>query len=45
MADARCMRCKVQVPIKEERIIKTKNGRNMLTGLCPRCGTRLSKFV
>jgi hypothetical protein len=39
MTEARCMRCKKQVEIKDGKMSKTKNGVPILKGICPTCGT------
>ena len=45
MATARCMRCKENVLISEEKQVKTKNNRTALTGFCPKCRTKLFKII
>ena len=48
MSEARCMRCRKLVQIKNEEKVQIKCSRgirNMLKGVCPECGTKLCKFV
>lgn len=42
---AYCMKCKEHVTPKKSAIVKTSNGRNMMKGKCPECGTTVVKFV
>jgi DNA-directed RNA polymerase subunit RPC12/RpoP len=41
----RCMKCKKQVEIKDEKEVIMKNGMKAATGLCPDCGTKVFKIV
>jgi DNA-directed RNA polymerase subunit RPC12/RpoP len=43
--EAYCMKCKKKVEIKDAKNVTTKNGRNMISGLCPDCGTKVSKIT
>lgn len=45
MTEAYCVRCKAKTNMKDEKKTTTKNGRNMLKGKCPKCGTTVCKFV
>ena len=43
--EAYCVKCKSKREMLEPVEKKTKNGRNMLTGTCAECGTKMCKFV
>lgn len=43
--EARCMKCKKDVKVKDGKITTIKNGRKALKGVCPICGTTVMKFV
>ena len=43
--EGRCMKCKKQVEIKDGVETATKNGRQMLKGKCPVCGTTVCRFM
>ena len=45
MTEAYCVKCKAKQQMSGESKTKTKNGRNMLKGKCPKCGTTMCKFV
>src|SRR3989344_6667965 len=45
MPEARCMKCKKQVEIKEPKDVKMKNGMNAVKGSCPKCGTKVFRIV
>ena len=45
MAEARCMKCKKQVEIKNPANVKMKNGMNAIKGSCPTCGTKVFRIV
>jgi hypothetical protein len=45
MTEAYCVRCKAKQQMKDEEKATTKNGRNMLKGICTKCGTKMCKFV
>jgi len=36
MADARCMKCKKQVTVKDEKEVVMKNGMQAISGVCGR---------
>ncbi|MCA1595776.1 MAG: DUF5679 domain-containing protein [Chloroflexi bacterium] len=42
-----CVKCKgkVSVPEKETRIETTGNGRRMMKGKCPTCGTNVNRIM
>jgi len=41
----RCMKCKKPVTIKDGKEVTTKNGRKMLKGVCPECGTVVCRIL
>lgn len=45
MVEARCMKCKKNVEVKDGQQIIMKNGRPALTGLCSLCGTKVFKIL
>ena len=45
MADARCMKCKKQVEVKDPKDVVMKNGMKAISGVCPACGTKVFKIV
>jgi len=45
MSTVFCIKCKDQQQIDDAKIVKTKNGRFRLTGLCRICKSRTSKFI
>jgi DNA-directed RNA polymerase subunit RPC12/RpoP len=45
MAEARCMKCKKQVEVKDAQDVVMKNGMKAVSGLCPDCGTKVFKIV
>ena len=42
---AYCVKCAKKVKPQKATRIKLKNGRHALEGTCPRCGTKVFKFV
>lgn len=42
---AHCMKCKDKREMVNPQKTVTKNGRTMLKGTCPECGTTMCKFV
>jgi Zn finger protein HypA/HybF involved in hydrogenase expression len=40
-----CMKCHAKVDIKNPRHIIMKNLRHAVRGICPRCGTKMSRFI
>ncbi len=42
---AYCVKCKESRELKDGKAKKTKNGRDMMQGPCPECGTTMSVFV
>lgn len=45
MAEARCMKCKKQVEVKDGKEVIMKNGMKALSGVCPTCGTKVFKIL
>ncbi len=45
MAEARCMKCKEQVEIKDPKDVIMKNGMKAIKGVCPKCGTKVFRIV
>jgi len=39
-----CMKCKAKKEIKDAQQVTTKNGRPMVKGVCPDCGTTICKI-
>ena len=40
-----CVKCKEKRIMKDTKKVQTKNGRNALSGVCEKCGTKMMKFV
>ncbi len=45
MVEARCMKCKKQVEIKNPEEVIMKNGMKAIKGICPDCGTKVFRIV
>jgi DNA-directed RNA polymerase subunit RPC12/RpoP len=45
MAQARCMKCKKQVEVKNPEEVVMKNGMKAVSGVCPECGTKVFKIL
>jgi len=45
MPEARCMKCKKQVEIKDPQDVTMKNGLKAVKGVCPVCGTKVFRIV
>jgi len=43
--EARCMKCKKSVQIKNEQDVTMKNGMKAKRGVCPTCGTKVFRIV
>jgi hypothetical protein len=43
--EAMCMTCKVPRKMQNAKIVTTKNGRKMMKGVCPVCGTKMNRFI
>ena len=40
-----CVKCKEKRTMNDSKKVQTKNGRNALSGVCAKCGTKMMKFV
>jgi DNA-directed RNA polymerase subunit RPC12/RpoP len=45
MVEARCMKCKEQVEMKDGKEETMANGRNAMRGSCPKCGTKVFRIL
>jgi hypothetical protein len=45
MAEARCMKCKKQVEVKDVQDVVMKNGMKAISGVCSNCLTKVFKIV
>ncbi len=45
MVEARCMKCRKQVEIKDPEEIVMKNGMKAVRGVCPVCGTKVFRIL
>lgn len=45
MAEARCMKCKKQVEVKDPKEVVMKNGMKAVSGTCGTCGTKVFKII
>jgi len=45
MADARCFKCKKQVPVDKAENIIMKNNMKAIRGVCAHCGTKVHKIT
>jgi len=45
MVQARCMKCKTEVEIKDAKEVEMKNGRKALQGVCPKCNTKVFRIL
>jgi ssDNA-binding Zn-finger/Zn-ribbon topoisomerase 1 len=43
--EAYCVKCREKRTMKDAKMTKTSNGRNMAKGTCPVCGTTMNKFL
>jgi DNA-directed RNA polymerase subunit RPC12/RpoP len=43
--DARCMRCRKQVEIKNGAETKTSKGLRIVKGVCPNCSTKVCRIL
>jgi ssDNA-binding Zn-finger/Zn-ribbon topoisomerase 1 len=43
--EAYCVKCREKRTMKDAKMTKTSNGRNMAKGNCPVCGTTMNKFL
>jgi len=44
MVEGYCMKCKAKTEMKDAKAVKMKNGRDAVTGVCPKCGTKMFKI-
>lgn len=44
MVVAYCMKCKEKVEMKDPKAVKMKNGKDAVTGVCSKCGTKMFKI-
>ncbi|HNS51641.1 MAG TPA: DUF5679 domain-containing protein [Anaerolineae bacterium] len=40
-----CVKCRKKRAIKQGKVVKTSKGRPMAKGVCPECGTTVSRFL
>ncbi len=45
MVEARCMKCKKQVEIKNPEEVVMKNKMKAMKGVCPHCGTKVFRIL
>ena len=45
MSEGRCMKCKKQVTMKDEKEVVMKNGMKAASGVCGDCGTKVFKIL
>jgi DNA-directed RNA polymerase subunit RPC12/RpoP len=45
MAEARCMKCKKQVEVKDPKDVVMKNGMKAISGFCSDCSAKVFKIV
>jgi hypothetical protein len=45
MPEARCMKCKKTVQIKDPQNVTMKNGLKAVKGVCPACGTKVFRII
>jgi hypothetical protein len=45
MFDARCMKCKKSVQIKDGHDVTMANGMKAIKGECPICGTKVFRII
>jgi len=45
MTEARCMKCKGNVEIKNPQTVTMKNGLKAIKGVCPDCGTKVFRIT
>ncbi|MBU3942082.1 MAG: hypothetical protein KKF74_04175 [Nanoarchaeota archaeon] len=45
MVEARCMKCKKQVEIKNPQQVVMKNKMKAMKGVCPHCGTKVFRII
>ncbi|HEY83796.1 MAG TPA: hypothetical protein G4N96_01600 [Chloroflexi bacterium] len=40
-----CVKCREKKDIKDGKVVTTKKGRPMAKGICPDCGTTVTRFL
>jgi len=40
-----CVKCREKQTIKDGAVNETANGRQMAQGVCPKCGTKVTRFL
>jgi hypothetical protein len=40
-----CVKCRTKRTIKQGTVVKTSKGRPMAKGVCPECGTTVTRFL
>lgn len=45
MVEARCMKCRTNMEMKEPKEVTMKNGMQALSGTCHKCGTKMFKIT
>lgn len=40
-----CVKCRKKVAVKNGAVKETQNGRKMAQGVCPVCGTKVTRFL
>lgn len=45
MVEGRCMKCKTQRQMKNEKEVVMKNGMKAMSGVCTNCGTKMFKII
>lgn len=45
MVEGRCMRCRTQRQMKNEKEVVMKNGMKAMSGVCVNCGTKMFKIL
>ena len=43
--EAYCVKCREKVEMQDAKEVTTKNGKPMMKGKCPTCGTTVNKFL
>lgn len=45
MVKGRCMRCRMEVEIKDGKEVIMKNGMKAMKGSCPKCSTKVFRIL
>ncbi len=40
-----CVKCREKREIQGEQVVTTEKGRRMAKGTCPKCGTKMTRFL